>query len=406
MSVRNKPSLHDGELWLSLESIPHAVQEVDTKGILRFCNAAHCSMHGYQTGELTGQEIWGLLATDKEKTDFRNAIDQRINSHPLPVSYQTRHRRKDGSLIDVQIDWSYKYGISGDIEGFISIVTDITQETRDRRALESAREVLETTTARNREQLAAANAKLRDEIERRRIIEAAMRNSKRLASVGVLAAGIAHEINNPIGAALNSAETALAICDDPHSKPMVEECLQTVVHSARRCSTIVRDLMKFANQEPTEKSQYELNDVIGRALRAVRKVTEEANVTFQTELTDEPLLVVVNLLEMEIALGNLVQNAIEASRNELHNIVTIRTLRSGTTAILEIEDQGCGIAETDLTHIFDPFFTLRKDSGGTGLGLSIVYAIMRDQHGEIEVQSQVDIGTKFVLYLPVAGQTV
>ena len=196
----------------------------------------------------------------------------------------------------------------------------------------------------------------------------------------------------------------MAVCDHRDAEQMVKECLQTVVYSARRCSDIVKDLMKFARQEPTEKCRYDLNDVIGRALRAVGKLTEEANVTIQTELSDEPIPVVVNLLEMEIALGNLVQNAIEASKNESKTKVAIRTIRSKTNAVLEIEDEGCGIAEADLMHIFDPFFTLKKDFGGTGLGLSIVYAIVRDQHGEIEVQSTVDIGTKFVLCLPIDSQ--
>ena len=184
MGMRNRSSLNHGELWSSLESIPHAVQEVDTDGNLRFCNAAHCLMHGYEAGELSGREIWDLLPSAKEKTDFRRAIAERITSHPLPVSYQTRHLRKDNSIIDVQIDWSYRYDMTGEVEGFISIVTDITQQSRDRKALASAREALELTTAQHRERLAEADAKLREEIERRKKIEIAMRNSKRLSLCG------------------------------------------------------------------------------------------------------------------------------------------------------------------------------------------------------------------------------
>ncbi len=403
MTERNNPELDEGKLWSSLESIPHAVQEIDTDGMLLFCNAAHCRMHGYEPGELTGKNIRGLLATEKERGHFREAVEQRINCHPLPMSYQTRHRRKDGSLIDVQIDWSYKYGISGQIEGFVSIVTDITQQTRDRKELESARESLELTAARHQERLAAADTKLQREIERRKNIEIAMRNSKHLASVGVLAAGIAHEINNPIAAALNSAETALAMRNDPDSGQLVEECLQTIVVSARRCCHIVKDLLKFASQEATERTPYKLNDVVDRALRAVRKLTDDESVIVETVLTDEPIEVAVNLLETEIALGNLVQNAIEALQGRPERKITVRTLRSGPVAILEFEDTGCGIAESDLHRVFDPFFTSRQDAGGTGLGLSIVYAIVKDQKGEIEVYSEAGVGTKFVLTWPMVS---
>ncbi len=123
-----------GELQ-SLETIPHAIQEVDPSGKLIFSNPAHCHMHGYDPGELVGKMIWELLATELEQQAFRRALEERLRYAPPPVSYQTRHRRRDGRIIDVQVDWTYKRDRMGAVEGYISIITDISQQLRDRREL-------------------------------------------------------------------------------------------------------------------------------------------------------------------------------------------------------------------------------------------------------------------------------
>jgi PAS domain S-box-containing protein len=390
----------------SLETIPHAVQEIDTVGRFTFCNAAHGKLHGYAPGELLGTTIWALLASDVERETFRRALEERIAIQPPPISYTTRHRRKDSRIIDVQVDWTYKRDERGEVAGFISIITDITQLKQVRLELNNAREELQLRAARHSETLAAADEKLQLEVTRRKQIEESMRRSRRLASIGVLAAGIAHEINNPIVAALNSAETALAVQDQPSSGPMVQECLQNVVQSARRCGNIVKDVLKFARQEPTEKHRYSLNHVVHHILRTVGKVVGDSGAMIEVDLTDDPPGVIVNLLEMDIAVGNLVQNAMEAAGKTAPGRISIRTSKTEDEALLIVEDDGCGIKNSDLDRIFDPFFTTRKQSGGTGLGLSIVYAIVQDHQGTVDVQSEPGKGTKIVVRLPVVDQAI
>ncbi|MFC1757771.1 ATP-binding protein [Planctomycetota bacterium] len=384
----------------SLESIPHAVQEIDTSGRITFCNAAYCRMHGYSREDLEKMNIWQLLATQEEHEVFRESLKERITRQPSPVSYQTRHRRGDGHIIKVQVDWTYMRDELGEVIGFISIITDVTQHSKDRRELQVIRKELEESTQRIGEKMAAADERLCDEIARRERIEEVLRDSKRLASIGVLSAGIAHEINNPIGAALSSAENALAMHHNLDSEAFVEECLENIVDSARRCGKIVKDLLRFASQEPTEKEVYSLNHIVSQANRAIRRVVNDSGVTLRCALVQQDCWVLANLLEMEIAVANLVQNALEAAQGHGKGDVIVRTDCSGDEARILVQDAGCGISENDLQYIFDPFFTTRKESGGTGLGLSIVYAIVHDHGGSIEVSSTVGQGTTFTLTFP------
>jgi PAS domain S-box-containing protein len=364
-------------------------------------------MHGYAPGELNGKTIWELLASRVEQNAFRAALEERIAHQPPPYSYTTRHRRKDGRIIDLQIDWTYKRDARGEVTGFVSIVTDITQNRADKEALANVREEIEQRVIRHRETLAAADEDLRREVTRRKRIEDAMRRSKRLASVGVLAAGIAHEINNPIAAVLNSAETALAVRDESDSKAMMVECLDNIVQSARRCGAIVKDLLKFASQEPTQKQPVPINHVVNQATRTLQKVVSDSGASLEVNLADETIVVVVNVLEMEIAVGNLVQNAIEASSHNGAPVrITIETGRAGDDATLVVRDDGCGIKKSDLDRIFDPFFTTRKASGGTGLGLSIAYAIVQNHRGTIVVETTLGAGTAITLRLPVAPTAI
>lgn len=392
--------LYEPEYLHAFGSIPHAVQEIDTTGRLTFCNPAHCLMHGYEPGQLAGRMIWELLATQREHEQFRQALELRLRSAPPPLSYVTRHRRRDGCIIDVQIDWTYKRDNLGDVEGYISIVTDLTQQMCERREFQSARREAETRATRLSARLAQADKALKQESERRQMVEKAMRRSRRLAWLGVFVAGIAHEINNPISAGMGSAEAALAMSETEALPPQIVECLVNIVHATRRCRGIVKDLLKFANQEPTEKQPYSLNYVVKRGLAIVSKLNPDWSVELNLDLARENLSVQLNMLEIEIAIANLIHNAVEASLENPKARVIIRTCLQGAEAVLTVSDNGCGIPEKTIDRIFDPFFTTRRANGGTGLGLSLVYAIVRSHRGNIEVQSTEGIGTSFTLRFP------
>ncbi len=232
------------------------------------------------------------------------------------------------------------------------------------------------------------------------MIEKALRHSRRLASLGVFAAGIAHEINNPITASLNSAETALALSEKTALPIDVVNCIVNVVHATRRCRIIVKDLLNFASQQPTEKRPYALNYVVQRAIGIVKKIHPDWPARIELNLTEQSPHVCLNLLEIEVVIANLVQNAMEAARENPAGTVSVSTQMTEEHAVLLVSDNGCGIPQDCLEQIFDPFYTTRRARGGTGLGLSIVYAIVRSHRGEICVKSAENVGTTFTIYFP------
>lgn len=385
-----------------LQTIPHGVQEIDTAGIITFANAAHCQMHGYDEGELTGKAIWDLLATDVEQSELRKQLATRIQNQPRPKSYATRHRRKDGTVIDVQVDWTYQRDEQGQVAGFIAIITDISERKQTEEALRIAHAELETRAEAHTAQLADADEQLQQQISHRELAEEALRRAERLASIGILAAGIAHEINNPVVAALNSAETALAVKDRSDSGGMVEECLVNIVDAAKRCGEIVTDVLKFARHEPTVKRPHCLNGVVHRAVNFSRDTIGQSNATVALALDASPLFVHINPLEIEVVVTNLLRNAVEAAADDKPGHIVVRTARMADVARVSVEDDGRGIAEEDKVRIFDPFYTTRRQAGGTGLGLSIVYRIVQAHGGAIDVESEPSRGTTITVELPLA----
>ena len=257
-------------------------------------------------------------------------------------------------------------------------------------------------------------------------LEEVGRRNERLACVGLLAAGIAHEINNPTGSALLAAETALAIMDSPNAGPEVAACLQNIVTSMDRCGRIVRTLLRYSREEPSEKQACSISDVAKQALELARPYAERHGAELRLELDLEAPLAPMNPLEIELVLVNLVRNAVEAGvgkgdRSNLceapagpfrqigpvplsHVVITIRTQRTDEGVRVAVSDTGCGMTKEQLAHALDPLYTTRRQVGGSGLGMSIAYGIVQGHEGRMEVRSQPGMGTTVTIDLPVAAE--
>jgi two-component system NtrC family sensor kinase len=238
---------------------------------------------------------------------------------------------------------------------------------------------------------------VRDTTEKKRM-EGTVERSLRLASLGTLAAGIAHEINNPIAAALTAAETALDVFDKPQSERIVRECLENVVTSARRCANIVRSVLKFARHEPREKTPCRLSEVVKNAALYVHEFMEQHDAQVTVDISADPTPVPMNPLEIEQVIVNLLQNAALSREGPVD--IRVMTCWNADSATISVSDNGSGIADEQKVRIFDPFFTTRPDAGGTGLGLSIAYGIVQDHGGSIGVDSVVGQGTTISVHLP------
>lgn len=243
---------------------------------------------------------------------------------------------------------------------------------------------------------------LRD-ITHRADLEDVLRRNERLACVGLLAAGIAHEINNPTGSALLAAETALAIMDSSDAKPQLAACLRNIVTSMDRCGRIVRTLLRYSREEATERQACSINDVAKQALELAKPYAERYGATMRLGLDPDVPLAPMNPLEIELVLVNLIRNAVEAGGGSV--AVVIRTEYAEGCVRVSVSDNGCGMNEEQLAHVLDPLYTTRRHVGGSGLGMSIAHGLVKGHDGQMEVSSQVGRGTSVTIELPVAPGT-
>lgn len=235
---------------------------------------------------------------------------------------------------------------------------------------------------------------------------ARLQESQRLVSLGTLAAGIAHEINNPLAAIQATAQLAQVARSHAHeataeeSEALADRTLSKIVEESQRCSRIVRSLLQFARDEPTEKWPLLSTGVASRSIEMVRRDAEEAGVLLEAEFAEKPLGIVGNPIQLEQLLMNLLRNAIQATPPS--GRVTLRTGAYGEYVRFAVTDSGCGIDDANLARIFEPFFTTRLEEGGTGLGLSMAHGIAEDHDGRLQVETQVGVGTTVQLDLPLA----
>ncbi len=229
--------------------------------------------------------------------------------------------------------------------------------------------------------------------------EKAIRVAERLNSLGTLSAGIAHEINNPVGAALLAAETALAIKDDTDQAEYLGKCLGSIIASMERCGQIVRDLLMFSQDEPTQKQPCQITEVIRQSRDLAVSYAQRRQITVRLASDRDLPEVVASRLDMELVLINLLRNAIRAG--EEGGQVVIRAELTDAGVRIAVEDNGCGMTGEQTRNMFDPFYTTWQAQGGTGLGLSIAYSVVQDHGGTIDVDSMPGEGTTVIVTLPV-----
>jgi signal transduction histidine kinase len=236
------------------------------------------------------------------------------------------------------------------------------------------------------------------DIAERRRAEEVVRRSERLASIGTLAAGIAHEINNSIQSVLMAAEYALRDTQRPDAHATMEKALGDIVENARRCGQIVRSVLQFARESQLETWPNDLTEVVKCAMDWMRRDARWHRLRVETRLADEPLMVQVNPVQMEHVLVNVMKNAI-ASGAPCSRVV-VSTRRMPRFARVRIEDDGPGMRQEDRRRAFDPFFTTRRERGGTGLGLSLAHGIVSQHAGKIQIESAAGRGTSVCIDLP------
>ncbi len=221
--------------------------------------------------------------------------------------------------------------------------------------------------------------------------------SEKMATIGMLAAGVAHEINTPLGVILMNAQRLLLKCEGDSEK----RALERICKSTERCKVIIEQLLRYARKSDVAYELVDLNRVVEDTVALLEHVFEDAGIKVQVNLED---ISKVNgsSIELSQVLTNLLLNAKDAicRCEQREGTVVITTSQDNKSVILEIRDNGCGIPEENLSRIFDPFFTTKDIGEGTGLGLSVASRIVESHGGKIQVESKEGIGTIFRLIFP------
>ncbi len=228
-------------------------------------------------------------------------------------------------------------------------------------------------------------------------LEQQIRNSEKLASIGKLGAGVAHEINNPLGGILNCLYNLRKGTLSPARQ---EEYLASMEDGLRRVQKIVRQLLEFSQQHEPELSLTDINGVIERVLVLTEHALATNRIKLEKRLQPDLPAVMADRHMMEQVLMNLILNAIQAIKGG--GEITIRTRVEEEACAIDVQDTGCGIPTQFLSRIFDPFFTTKGVGEGTGLGLSVSLGIVERHGGRILVESEVGKGTTFTVCLPLS----
>jgi signal transduction histidine kinase len=236
-------------------------------------------------------------------------------------------------------------------------------------------------------QLRSTQVELRARMEAQRTAENRLIQAAKLAAVGEMAAGIAHELNNPLTSVTGFAELALA---EIPKETETHKDLEMVLREALRARSVVRRLLDFARQSESTRARASINEVVDDVVALSRHLIHTSGVELKLDQ------------EVKQVLLNLVHNALQAMPNGgVMNIMTESVARNNRDwVVVSVMDTGIGISPPEQARIFEPFYTTKGNQGGTGLGLSVTYGIVTDHGGQIEVESQPGIGSKFTVWLP------
>ena len=419
------------------------IVQVSGDGGILSCNPAAAAILDYGSPEEMIESVTDFERQLFVKPDLGKGMSDRLRQGLKVTHLEVEFYRKDGSRQWVRLSVSPVLTEEGEVLTLDCMILDIAERKRAEMALQHLNEELEQRVTVRTGELEQANLGLHTLTEE---LETAFRELKsaqsrilqqeKMASIGQLAAGVAHEINNPMGfiiSNLNSfskytgkittfmqiqAEAVKTLEEDYCASAVVEnlqkqkkllkldyvmEDLNLLIgesmEGAERIKRIVQNLKSFSRLDDTEFKMTEINAGIESTINIVwNEIRHKA--VLNKELGDIPAIY-CNLGQLNQVFMNLLVNAAQAMDSQ--GEITVKTSRDDKNVYIAVSDTGKGIPEDKLNRIFEPFFTTKEVGQGTGLGLSIAYDIVRQHHGVIHVESEVGKGTTFTISLPIAN---
>ena len=315
-------------------------------------------MLGYLEEEMVGHYAWEFV----HEEEIGQAIKAAIASGTTPSRIvECSYIRRDGNIIAVLIDERLLRDEEGRVTGRRCTIQDVTELKRAQERLQEA---------------------------------------GRLASIGELAAGVAHEINNPLTSILGFSEL-LAAGDLPES---AKNDLEKISSDARRAARVVQNLLSFSRRRTPSKQFGDVAEIVKKSLEIKAYDLQVSNIQITTDLSEDVPNTMLDEYELVQVMVNLMTNA-EQAMTEAHGggQLTIRTTTVGDAIRISVTDDGGGFAPENINRIFDPFFTTKEVGKGTGLGLSICYGIVQQHGGQLWAENSPGGGARFHIELPVVG---
>ncbi len=331
---------------------------LDTAGLISYANR-RCFEAGYREDELIGYRLVDWVESS-HRADFEAALETTAHGQQVE-NLELRVRRSDASMGHFSISLSPMRDEQNAVNSVVVVMTDVTDAT---------------------------------------LLQAKLAHSEKMATIGRLVSGVAHEVNNPLAAILGFTDLLL---ENPQIPDNAREDLQIILRETQRTKDIVQDLLSFARQRPVQRELVHVNSVLRQTIK-LRSYDFASHGVEVVEEFDEKLSPALgDSQQLQQVFLNILNNAYDAVQEAgRRGRIVIRTRRRGESIEVAVMDNGTGIADPE--HIFDPFYTTKQAGKGTGLGLSICYGIVRAHGGEILCWNNSEQrGSTFVVRVPVAN---
>ena len=360
--------LHGVKEFISrvIHSSASAIVAADRQGNINLMNSVAKQLFGdYNGGEGKIRHTKQLYPPGKAREIMRMLRDEKIGGKGKLLIPLTTIVNSSGEEIEVEMSAAIIYDEKGNESATMAIYNDLKDKVKVEKEL--------------------------------KFTQRQLAKSEKMASLGQLAAGVAHEINNPLTGVLFYA--SLLLERDDIDKSMQED-LGYILEDANRCKEIVKSLLVYSRSSGSDKNIVQFNEILEQSLTLIRDQKKFRNITIKKYLSDEMMLINADTGKLNQVFINLVINAADAMDGA--GTITLTSYKDKVLkkVFLEVKDMGKGIPHEDLSKIFDPFFTTKEVGKSTGLGLSIVYGIIEEHGAHISVKKTGSKGTTFIIEFP------
>jgi PAS domain S-box-containing protein len=342
------------------ENTVNPLQITDVNGNMVYANPAFIKVSGYSKEELIGKNP-SVFGSGKHSRKFWARMWNTINAGRAWVG-EVENRKKGGEPFFTQVLVSPIVDQEGNISAFFGIHRDLTEK---------------------------------------RIMERQLINTQKMESIGTLAAGVAHEVGNPLASISALVQVVQRSTDDQ----FVKEKLELVKNQVTRISKIIRDLVDFSRPSNYELQLTNINQIVSEAVEIIKVGTKAKNIDFKVSLNERVPLLPLVADQVQQVFVNILLNAVDAivehDPPKRDCSISAKTDISDENVIIIFEDDGVGISEENTGKVFEPFYTTKKEGKGTGLGLWVSYGIIKSFQGDIIVESSIGEGTTFKILLPI-----